>query len=104
MAGQCAEQPEQLYRRCVAEGVVSYVPVKSGSSLAGFIKDRFGETNTHFGLLGGAFVSPVVVQGIQNSIPALLAGDYAAAAQCLIPALLGVAGTLGAVLTPEKTK
>jgi hypothetical protein len=101
---------DPVYTRHVdGAGNVSFVPVLervavSAPAVKQFVLDRSGEVSTFLGLMGGSAVSPVVANSVHAAWPLLVAGDFGGALLAGLPALLGVAGALAAVLTPEKDK
>jgi len=71
------------------------------SSLAQYIAARSTETSTHIGAMGGAIAAPIITENATNAVLDIISGNYIGAVTHGIPALLGIAGSLAAIFTPE---
>ncbi len=77
--------------------IVADVPVQSVmATAASWLVDRSAETSTHAGVAGGMALTPLIIQTVTSA----LAGDYPAAIMSGVPAVIGFAGALAAIITP----
>lgn len=103
---------DPVYKKVTdGQGNVSFVEVSQSSlptaavSAAGaWLNARSGETSTQLGAIGGAVAAPTLVDYIGKAVIAGLAGDYVSCAMYGVPALLGIIGSLAAIVTPDKQK
>lgn len=65
---------------------------------------RSRETSTYIGTIGGSVAAPTIADSIGKAIVAGLSGDYVTCAMYGVPALLGIIGSLAAIVTSEKSK
>ena len=66
-----------------------------------YLVARSKEHNTHLGSIAAAWVGQPIAEGLSNATLALLAHDYPMAITQGFPALLGIFGIGGAILTPQ---
>lgn len=85
--------------------IVADSPLPSFANKAlSWASERAGESNTHIGMIGGAVASTSIADNAGKAIIAGLSGDYVSCAMYGVPALVGIVGSLAAIITPEKTK
>jgi hypothetical protein len=77
-------------------GAVSFIESPAGQSAGDWLTARGTETTTHLGMATGAALLPLIL----GTITAALAGDIPGAMLSGVPALLGIAGALAAIITP----
>lgn len=103
---------DPVYKKVTdGQGNVSFVEVSQGSlpidavSVAGeWLKARAGESSTKIGAIGGVVAAPTIADYAGKAVIAGLAGDYVSCAMYGVPALVGIVGSLAAIVTPEKPK
>ena len=76
----------------------------SASVVSSYVSARAGEVSTAAGVAAGGALAPTIYQNAATAIALGLAGDYAGAAMNGIPAIIGIAGCLAAIFTPDKVK
>jgi hypothetical protein len=77
-------------------GAVSFIESPAGQSFGDWLNARGTETTTHLGVASGAALVPLII----GTITAALAGDIPGAMRSGVPALIGIAGALAAIITP----
>ncbi|MEI6542120.1 MAG: hypothetical protein WCL60_01275 [Methylococcales bacterium] len=89
------------YHVVVVNGEISIEPDKAPTTLIDTAKAwtsaRVSETSTHAGVAGGAALTPLII----NAVTAALAGDIVGAITSGVPALIGLAGAIAAIITPN---
>ena len=68
-----------------------------------YLTARSKEHNTHLGSIAAAIAGQPIIDGLSQATLALLAQDYPTAITQGLPAMLGIFGIGGAVLTPMPT-
>jgi hypothetical protein len=91
-----------------ADGGISIVADTPAPSISDTVKAwmtaRAGETSTKIGAIGGAVAAPTIAENAGKAVMAGLAGDYVDCALYGVPALIGIAGAIAAIIIPEKQK
>jgi hypothetical protein len=84
------------------DGTFSEVVTQSAIDTAtSWITDRSLENSTKVGVIAGAAAAPTIADNAGKAVIAGLAGDYISCAMYGVPALVGIVGSLAAIIKPD---
>ena len=72
-------------------------------SIAPYMAARAGEHTTAIGSVGGAIATPQLIDMVTNTIASAAAGNIVGAVSNGLPAVISIAGILGAIFLPQST-
>jgi hypothetical protein len=101
--------PPKGYHVEYSNGIASLVSDTPASPLMDTVtqwaSDRSKETSTKVGVIAGGAMAPTIIDNVGKAVMFGLAGDYVSCAMFGVPAILGIAGSVGAIFKPDsKTK
>jgi len=97
-----SDKPDAAVPSKIAQ--VTQIATSTISAVSQYTAARAVETSTHLGLAIGGATAPAIIDNIGKAVIAGLIGDYVGCAMSAIPAVLGIAGSVAAIFTPEKHK
>lgn len=90
------------------DGSVGYVEVQGAASalasVGSWAQERALEPTTHVGVVGGVLAAPSIMDNLTNAVLSGMSGNYIGCVTYGIPALVGIAASVAAIVTPEKSK